>query len=90
LNQTQLDQSSSKTDTNIRGIHIYFDGIFQDRLATDDDPADHPRGENGWTFACTGEPNFDRIIRFNSPVSPRRFIDKAGVTVNGSNKWSNK
>ena len=55
--------------------------LFRDRLATDEDPADHPRGEKGWTFAYGEEPEFDRIIRFNNPVAPRQFADDVGVKV---------
>ena len=62
-------------------FEIHFDGIFQDRLATDADSFDNPRGEQGWTNAHSGEPNFDRIIRFNNPVSPRNYIDKVGVFI---------
>lgn len=71
-------------------FEIHFDGIFQDRLATDSDSFDNPRGEQGWTKAHSGEPDFDRIIRFNNPLSPRNYIDKVGVfitkiSINGTN-----
>jgi hypothetical protein len=62
-------------------VAIHFKGVFQCRLATDSDPSDHPRGKDGWTFAHTGEPDFDRIIRFNNPVSPRPCADKVEVLV---------
>lgn len=52
-------------------VEIRFLGRFQVRLATDPDPADHPRGQFGWTRAYTGESDLDRIIRFNDPVAPR-------------------
>ena len=71
-------------------FEIHFDGIFQDRLATDSDSFDNRRGEQGWTKAHSEEPDFDRIIRFNDPLSPRNYIDKVGVFItkilmNGTN-----
>jgi hypothetical protein len=71
-------------------IEIHFDGIFQDRLATDPDPVDNPRGDLGWTKSHTEEPDFDRIIRFNNPISPRNYVKTVGVfitkvTINGQN-----
>ncbi|MBK1787869.1 hypothetical protein [Prauserella cavernicola] len=45
-------------------IEIDFRGWFQVRLATDPDPHDEPRGVSGFTWAYPGEPDFDRIIRF--------------------------
>ncbi len=62
-------------------IVIYFEGIFQDRLATDPDPSDEKRGLNGWTFAHSGEPNLDRIIRFSNPIVERPCADPVGVKV---------
>lgn len=66
---------------NSHKIAIYFKGIFQVRLATDSDPSDEKRGSAGWTFAHTGEPDLDRIIRFNRPIFERQCADKVGVTV---------
>jgi hypothetical protein len=71
-------------------IEIHFDGIFQDRLATDPDSIDNPRGDLGWTKSHTGEPDFDRVIRFNNPIFPRRYVNQVGVsitkvTINGQN-----
>src|ERR1700730_1603882 len=43
---------------------LKFSGWFQCRLATDPDPSDEPRGVSGFTFALPGEPDLDRIIRF--------------------------
>lgn len=67
-----------------RSLHVlgfHFSGVFQLRLPTDADPSDHPRGQNGWTFAYGDEANLDRVIRFNNPVSPRSFAPEVGVYV---------
>ena len=60
---------------------IHFQGYFQCRLATDPDPTNHARGQNGWTFAYDGEPDLDRIIRFQNPVAPRLLAPAVGVRV---------
>jgi hypothetical protein len=62
-------------------ISIHFKGIFQCRLATTPDPSDHPKGQDGFTFVHEGEPDFDRIIRFNNPVASRACAEKAEVLV---------
>ena len=63
-------------------MEIHFDGWWQCRFATDPDPTDDPRGVSGPTFTTAGEPVFDRVIRFQSPVCPRwPFTDTVGVTV---------
>ena len=63
-------------------MEIQFEGWWQCRFATDPDPSDDPRGVSGPTFTTAGEPVFDRIIRFQSPVAPRwPFTDTVGVTV---------
>ena len=62
-------------------LTIHFKGFFQCRLATDADDFDEPRGSAGWTFAYDGEPDLDRIIRFQNPSAPRAFAPKTGVTV---------
>src|SRR5438067_16813 len=46
-----------------------FSGWFQVRLATDPDPCDEPRGVSGYSWALPGEPDLDRIIRFQ-PNAP--------------------
>lgn len=61
--------------------NLKFKGYFQCRLATDADDFVHPRGENGWTFAFDGEPDLDRVIRFQNPVAPRSHAPAAGVVV---------
>lgn len=45
-------------------LDIRFAGWFQVRLATDPDTTDEPRGVSGYTFALPGEPDLDRVIRF--------------------------
>jgi hypothetical protein len=60
---------------------IRFSGPFQCRLATDPDDTDDPRGQNGWTFAFAGEPDLDRVIRFQDPSAPRSFAPQVGVKV---------
>jgi hypothetical protein len=60
---------------------LAFDGRFQCRLATDADPFDEKRGADGWTFAFAGEPDLDRIIRFQAPVALRTHALAVGVTV---------
>jgi hypothetical protein len=60
---------------------IDFEGWFQCRLPTDPDPTDEPRGVSGFTFALPGEPDFDRIIRFHEPISPRSYGPGIGVFV---------
>jgi hypothetical protein len=64
-------------------LTIAFEGWFQCRLATDPDDFDHPRGESGWTFALPGEPDLDRVIRFQSPIASRSHTPRVVVVVNG-------
>jgi hypothetical protein len=45
-------------------LTLKFRGWFQCRLPTDPDPSDEPRGVSGFTYAAPGEPDLDRIIRF--------------------------
>jgi hypothetical protein len=62
-------------------LAIEFEGWFQCRLATDPDPWDERRGVSGWTFVYPGEPDLDRIIRFQSPVAPKSHGPGVGVRV---------
>lgn len=62
-------------------LTLHFEGWFQCRLATDPDPSDDPRGVSGPTFAVAGEPDLDRIIRFNDPVALRWPLSQIGVCV---------
>jgi hypothetical protein len=61
--------------------NVHFKGFFQCRLATDPDNFTDPRGQDGWTFAFDGEPDLDRVIRFQDPVAPRSLAPRAGVAV---------
>jgi hypothetical protein len=63
-------------------LALAFDGWAQCRLATDPDPADEPRGVSGWTFALAGEPDLDRVLRFQpAGAVPRCFGPSIGVAV---------
>ena len=62
-------------------LKLQFEGWFQCRLATGDDDHEETRGKDGWTFAVPGEPNLDRVIRFNRPVAPRSHAPIVGVTI---------
>jgi hypothetical protein len=62
-------------------LEIDFAGWFECRLATDPDAFDDPRGQLGWTFAMPGEPDLDRVIRFQSPSAPRSRCPAVGVRV---------
>jgi hypothetical protein len=62
-------------------LSLDFSGWFQCRLATDPDAFDDRRGQNGWTFAMPGEPDLDRVIRFQAPSAPRSHGPGVGVSV---------
>jgi len=62
-------------------IKISLSGWFQCRLATDPDDFAEKRGVSGWTFAVAGEPDLDRVIRFQDPVAPRSHGPAVGVKV---------
>ncbi len=64
-------------------VELAFAGWFECRLATDPDPADEPRGVSGTTFACPGEPDLDRVIRFQPGATNRRPGPRIGVRVTG-------
>jgi hypothetical protein len=51
---------------------LAFEGWAQCRLATDPDPSDEPRGVSGWTHAVAGEPDLDRIVRFQPEGAVQR------------------
>lgn len=71
-------------------LTLAFEGWWQCRFATDPDPTDDPRGVSGPTFTVAGEPDFDRIIRLQNPVSPRYphetdvGVAVRTVTINGT------
>ena len=81
--------------TAVTDVKVWFQGRFQARFATDNDPYNSPRGANGWTFAMEGEADFvpsdsvaDRIdkpvgrqIRFHDPVDLRPEVPPIGVAV---------
>ncbi len=62
-------------------VELAFSGWFECRLATDPDPADEPRGVSGTTFACPGEPDLDRVIRFQPGPTNRSPGPAVGVRV---------
>lgn len=62
---------------------LEFSGWAQCRLPTDPDPSNETRGVSGYTFALAGEPDLDRIIRFQPGpgVVEREGAPGVGVTV---------
>ncbi|MGI8801574.1 MAG: hypothetical protein ACR2KV_05285 [Solirubrobacteraceae bacterium] len=64
-------------------LELAFAGWFECRLATDPDPFDERRGVSGTTFACPGEPDLDRIIRFQPARTNRAPGPRVGVRVVG-------
>src|SRR5262245_17259308 len=60
---------------------LQFRGWFEVRLATDPDPHDEPRGVSGYMRALPGEPDFDRIIRFQAASVVRSYGPATGVAV---------
>ena len=62
-------------------LAVTFAGWAQCRLATDPDPYDEPRGVSGYMRAYAGEPDLDRLIRFQQPPFRRTHTPEIGVTV---------
>jgi hypothetical protein len=62
-------------------LAITFAGWAQCRLATDPDPYDEPRGVSGYMYAYAGEPDLDRLIRFQDPPFRRTHTPTIGVMV---------
>jgi hypothetical protein len=62
-------------------LAISFAGWAQCRLATDPDPYDEPRGVSGYLHAYAGEPDLDRLIRFQDPPFRRTHTPTIGVLV---------
>lgn len=62
---------------------LSFSGWASCRLATDPDPFDDPRGtmSSFQQFAFAGEPDLDRVIRFQRPPFVRAHTFDVGVTV---------
>ena len=81
--------------TSIEQPQLWFDGRFETRFATGNDPYNHPRGDAGWMWSLEGEPDFvpadsvpDRIekpvgreLRFQNPVALRPHVPPIGVFV---------
>ncbi|XZE33742.1 hypothetical protein SH501x_004537 [Pirellulaceae bacterium SH501] len=59
-----------------------FAGWFECRLATDPDPADEKRGVSGYMKSLPGEPDLDRVIRFQNPIVSRSHCPVASVNIN--------
>lgn len=57
---------------------LEFEGYYQDRITTDPDPTDEPRGVSGYTFALAGEPDLDNIVRMQ-PDEPGVHIRPYGL-----------
>jgi len=62
-------------------LSLEFAGWFCCRLSTDPDPSDEPRGVSGWSYALAGEPDLDRLIRFQDAPVVRRPGPDVGVNV---------
>lgn len=62
-------------------LRLKYSGWFQCLLPTDPDPADEPRGVSGYMRALPGEPDFDRVIRFQNPTFSRSHTPRIGVHV---------
>jgi hypothetical protein len=60
--------------------------LYEAAMATDPDPPDDPRGISGASIAVAGEPDFDRVIRFQPPTDLRMLRQhgpRIGVSVKG-------
>jgi hypothetical protein len=63
-------------------VRLQFGGWFQCRLATDPDPHDEPRGVSGYARAVAGEPDLDRVVRFQpAGAFVRSHCPEVGVRV---------
>jgi hypothetical protein len=62
-------------------IAAHFEGWFQCRLATDPDPYDEPRGVSGYVHAYAGEPDLDRVLRWQPAGFARVLGPPIGVAV---------
>jgi hypothetical protein len=82
--------------TAIEKPRLAFDGRFEARFATSNDPYNHPRGGGiGWMWSLEGEPDFvpadsvpdriekpvGRVIRFQGPGVDRPHVPPIGVFV---------
>jgi hypothetical protein len=66
-------------------LSVAFAGWAQCRLPTDPDPYDELRGVSGYMQAYAGEPDLDRIIRFQDPPFRRTHTPEIGITVRSVN-----
>ena len=66
-------------------LAVTFAGWAQCRLATDPDPYDEPRGVSGYMRAYAGEPDLDRVIRFQDPPFRRMHTPEIGIAVRSVN-----
>jgi len=74
--EARIDSKATDADataplTVIKGVKVWFVGHFECRLATNPANSDSKSGFGGWTRRLTGEPDFDRIIRFSGPKVKR-------------------
>jgi hypothetical protein len=82
--------------TSIERPRLAFDGRFEVRFATNNDPYNHPRGGGiGWMWSLEGEPDFvpadsvpdriekpvGRVIKFQGPGVDRPHVPPIGVFV---------
>jgi hypothetical protein len=64
-------------------LSVAFAGWAQCRLPTDPDPYDELRGVSGYMQAYAGEPDLDRIIRFQDPPFRRTHTPEIGISTRG-------
>jgi len=64
-----------------RWLSVDFEGWYQARLATGGDPYNDPRGVSGWQFAFPGEPDLDRVLRFQPAGTFLRAHVDPGITI---------
>lgn len=62
-------------------LAVDFEGWYQVRLATGGDPYNDPRGVSGWQFAYPGEPDLDRVLRFQPAGTFRRPHIDPNITI---------
>jgi hypothetical protein len=81
--------------TAITNLKLWFQGRFQARFAAGFDPYNESRGQNGWTWALEGEPDFvpadsvadsihkfvGRLVRFHNPIALRPHVPPIGVEI---------
>jgi Ferritin-like len=60
---------------------IHFSGFFQCRFAIQPDDTNSKRGDTGPTFAVDGEPDFDRVIRFQPDTTWTNSVRRPGPDI---------